>query len=151
MSVITLNTTETENNTTDIFVVTATTRTDDYKRPNVEVQTFSVSSRADAENLTAQLYLENARDFDVFYSNEELKEGLLEGVAELRVELANEDDVPSHDSVAEYVIAFFEDESHLFEGEYVDTIFEVDFESQEVATINNEDTINSLLEGLAEG
>ena len=124
-----------------IYVVTATSTTDDYKRVHSSSETKTATSFETAQALAAQMYLEQAEDSDIFYFHKDL-------LQELSNALSDTNDV------AATTYKFFDrHEETLFEGEYVPMTFYINIEEQktEVAdTSTIQETVQDLVERFIE-
>jgi hypothetical protein len=124
-----------------IYVVTATSTSDDYKRVHSSSETKTATSFETAQALAAQMYLEQAEDWDTFYFHKDLLQELSNAVSDTN-------------DVAATTYEFFEQhEGTLFEGEFVPTTFHITIEEQqtEVAdTSTIRETVQDLVERFIE-
>lgn len=124
-----------------IYVVTATSTSDDYKRVHSSSETKTATSFETAQALAAQMYLEQAEDWDTFYFHKDL-------LKELSTALSDTNDTGAT------TYEFFErHEGTLFEGEYVPTTFHITIEEQqtEVANVSAlRETVQDLVERFSE-
>ena len=107
-----------------IYVVTGTSTTDDYKRVHSSSETKTATDFDTAQALAAQMYLEQAEDWDTFYFHKDL-------LAELSNSLSDTTDAGAT------TYEFFSSHGEtLFEGEFVPTTFYVTIEEQETEAAN---------------
>jgi len=124
-----------------IYVVTGTSTTDDYKRVHSSSETKTATSFETAQALAAQMYLEQAEDWDTFYFHKDLLQELSNAVSDTN-------------DVAATTYKFFErHEGTLFEGEFVPTTFYVTIEEQQTEVADTsaiQETVQDLVERFLE-
>lgn len=111
-----------------IYVVTATSHTDDYKRKYTNVETKTAISYETAISIAAHMFLERAQDYELFYDEEDTLESFASCV--------NEADEAG---LAEAVYDFFMSNESLFHGEYVPMTFEVEITEQKAFSVASGD------------
>lgn len=120
-----------------IYVVTATSTSDDYKRVYSSTESKTATSYSDAQSLAAQLYLERCDDWDT-----------MEHYEELLKELA--DEVESSEDLGSTVYEFFSrNEDEIFEGEFVPTTFSVSISEQETE-VGDDKKLKSIIDDIVE-
>jgi len=102
-----------------VYVVTATSHTDDYKRRNTSVESKAATSYDNALSIAAQMLLERAEDWDSFYGEEEALEEFAACVCDATDEI-----------LASAICNFFWDHETLFAGDYVPVTFEVSIKEE---------------------
>lgn len=106
-----------------LYTITTTYTSDDYKRPDTSTETFTTTSKQDAMILATKQYLERV------YETETLEykgKGTFQSIVE-----SNSDYTKLTTSLYDY---FQNNESTLFEGEFVPNTFSVNVESAEIET-----------------
>ena len=125
-----------------IYVVTGTSTTDDYKRVHSSSETKTATDFETAQALAAQMYLEQAEDWDTFYFHKDLLGKLSSAVSD------------TADPAATTYEFFSSHGETLFEGEFVPTTFYVTIEEQETEVANVSalrETVQELAERFLEG
>ena len=124
-----------------IYVITGTSTTDDYKRVHSSSETKTATNFETAQALAAQMYLEQAEDWDTFYFHKDLLQELSSAVSDTN-------------DVAATTYKFFErHEGTLFEGEFVPTTFYVTIEEQQTEVADTtaiQETVQDLAERFLE-
>jgi len=116
-----------------IYVVTAISTSDDYKRAHTSSETKTAGCFEDARSIAIQMYLERVTDYDLFEYNEDLLDefkSVMEATSDLLDTCYNFFDV---------------NQDSLFSGEYVPKTFEVDIAEQKTSTASILD-IDKMLE-----
>lgn len=122
-----------------VYVITATSTCDDYKRPYTDSESYTASNWESAVAIAAKMYLERAQDYDLFAYDSEGREGFRNAVAS------------SDQVLAELVYDhFYENEESLFAGEYVPQTFQVTIQNQATSTVS-ESSLDRLVSGLLRG
>lgn len=120
-----------------IYVVTATSTSDDYKRVHSSSETKTATSLETAQALAAQMYLERADEWDTFYFHKETLQELSDALAD------------TNDAAATTYKFFQRHEETLFEGEYVPMTFCITIEEQQTEVADTSairETVQDLVE-----
>ena len=124
-----------------IYVVTATSTSDDYKRVHSSSETKTATSLETAQALAAQMYLERADEWDTFYFHKETLQELSDALAD------------TNDAAATTYKFFQRHEETLFEGEYVPMTFCITIEEQQTEVADTSairETVQELVERFLE-
>ena len=120
-----------------IYVVTAVSTIDCYKRPHTTSTSRTATNIEDATAIAAYLYLEESVGYDILERHEDLFE-------EFKSEMSTTEDK------TEACYRFFAENEHvLFEGEYVPKTFDLVIDEQQTASVSRleiEEMIKDILE-----